>query len=105
MVEQIKTKYTAKVFLFTLKPNGRCIEYGRTLEEFPLFNEQIRAVAKRYSCTVVDLYKNSGITEINYDQYMFDGKLHSNVQGHDRIANCFIKTIKGEIENESDCNQ
>ena len=83
--------------MFTLTPNGICIKNGRSLEELPLFNEQIRAVAKRYSCTVVDLYKHSGITEENYSQYMFDGDLHPNVQGHDMIANCFIKTIKGEI--------
>ena len=97
MVEKIKKKYQAKVFLFTLTPNGRCIKYGRSLEELPLFNQQIKAVAKQYDCTVVDLYTHSGITEENYLQYTFDGDLHPNVQGHDMIANCFIKTIKGEI--------
>ena len=29
---------------------------------------------------------------------MFDGDLPPNVQGHEMIANSFIKTIKGEIQ-------
>ncbi len=96
MVEKIKKKYLAKIFLFTLLPNGICLKHGRTLSELPAFNEQIKEISQQYNCTVVDLYKNSGITENNYQQFMFDGNLHPNVKGHNLIANCFVKTIKGE---------
>ena len=97
MVKKITTRYTAKVFLLTVVPNGRCFKLGRTLEELPLFNQQIKKIAKQYGCTVVDLYEDSGITEENYSQYTFDGDLHPNVEGHARMAKCLIEKMKSGI--------
>ncbi len=90
MVHKMKTRYTSSdIYLFTMLPNTKKIDDVK-LESF---NEAIRKIAGKYGLTVVDLYKDSGITRDYISTYLRDG-LHPNSSGMDKITETFEKALE-----------
>lgn len=90
MVHKMKTRYTSSdIYLFTMAPNTWKVDDVK-MEEF---NSAIRQIASKYNLTVVDLYKDSGITRDNVSAYLKDG-LHPNALGMDKITETFEKALE-----------
>lgn len=51
----------------------------------PDYVEAVKAIGRRYSLPVLDLFAESGITKLTLD-YFTNDRLHPNQRGHERIA-------------------
>ena len=90
MISKMKNKYAdSDIFLFTIFPNGR--RNDATIEEF---NNIIRSTAKKYGCTIVDIYANSGLNAQNNLNFTeAEGNVHPNQEGMDLITKCFLDVL------------
>ena len=89
MMDKMANKYEGvDIFCFTLLPNSVNTNYT-FLEQY---NDMIRQVAADYDATIVDLYRDSGITSANFNSYMIDG-LHPNAVGMDLITDTLVRAM------------
>lgn len=93
MISGMVAKYDkADVYLFTLVYTTD-VQPGVDPGNLVTYNAIISEIAAKYDCTVVDLYKGTGIDSDNLAQYMVDGDLHPNYDGMDLITDCFVKAL------------
>ena len=92
MIKNMIHKYSeADIFLFNFVPNN---SNKRTIEELEEYNEVVKEIAEKYNCTLVDLYRNTGIDEISMYSYMGDpSALHPNVKGMQAISDVLIDSL------------
>ena len=92
MIKNMMEKYTeADVFLLNFVPNNA---NSRATSDMEAYNKVVADTATKYGATLVDIYKESGITASNKCTYMGDSScLHPNVAGMTAMANVVTKTM------------
>ena len=92
MISNMKAKYpNADVFLMNFVPNKA---NSRPITDMEAYNKAVSDIADKYDATVVDLYKNSGITASTASLFMGDSQaLHPNVQGMTAMANTVLDVL------------
>lgn len=92
MIKNMMEKYTkADVFLLNFVPNNA---NSRATSDMEAYNKVVADTATKYGATLVDIYKESGITASNKCTYMGDTScLHPNVAGMTAMANVVTKTM------------
>ncbi|MBQ2738302.1 MAG: SGNH/GDSL hydrolase family protein [Clostridia bacterium] len=90
MIDKVKAKYSdADIFVFTLLQ--RSVD-GASQTVVNDFNTVIREVAASKGVSVVDIAKDSGINEYNFNKYYIDNT-HPNKLGMDLITDCLIDAL------------
>ncbi len=90
MVQKMMKRYhDAEIYLFTLVPNNQRKDEAALFQ----YNSVIKEIAEAYSLSIVDIYEDSNINQDNCSQYMGDSSLHPNIEGMQRISDCFLDVL------------
>ena len=93
IVGMLETYQGKDVYLFTLLYTTNLESSSVNPDDVEKFNDVIRSMAEKYDCTLVDLYKDTGINKNNLATYMGDRNLHPNYAGMDKITQCFMDAL------------
>ena len=99
MLHKMTLRYPdAEIFCMTLLPRRNpdydgAYDFGAPTS----FNNDIKKIANRFGCTVVD-FENCGISDepSNFDYYIFDKAIHPNPAGMQKMSEAVVSAVIGE---------